>query len=89
LYRLFPENARTSPRRGLLYTHSLNNPLRYLDPDGRDILGVIKQANDTLADFCLGIVDAQIENGESALHPERPIERVRDAWNADGLLVLS
>ncbi|MCX5742960.1 MAG: hypothetical protein NT062_10740, partial [Proteobacteria bacterium] len=36
LYRFTPEAAWASPRRSSLYTMSLNNPLRYLDPDGKD-----------------------------------------------------
>lgn len=38
LYSLEPDSAWTEPRRANLYTFSLNNPLRYLDPDGRDVL---------------------------------------------------
>jgi RHS repeat-associated protein len=36
LYRFAPDAAWAEPRRALLYTAHLNNPLRYLDPDGRD-----------------------------------------------------
>lgn len=36
LYRFVPELAVEQPRRTNLYDFSLNNPLRYLDPDGRD-----------------------------------------------------
>lgn len=36
LYRFNPEAAWTEPRRAQLYAFTLNNPLRYLDPDGRD-----------------------------------------------------
>jgi RHS repeat-associated protein len=36
MYRFTPELAVDEPRRGNLYTFSLNNPVRYLDPDGRD-----------------------------------------------------
>ncbi len=35
LYRFAPDLA-NAPRHANLYTFSLNNPLRYLDPDGRD-----------------------------------------------------
>jgi RHS repeat-associated protein len=38
LYRFAPDRAWTDPRRGLLYTFSMNNALRYLDPDGRETL---------------------------------------------------
>ncbi len=36
LFRFAPEYAGAEPRRLGLYTFSLNNPLRYVDPDGRD-----------------------------------------------------
>jgi RHS repeat-associated protein len=36
LFRFAPDAAWTDPRRAMLYTHELNNPLRYVDPDGRD-----------------------------------------------------
>ncbi len=36
LYRFEPDLAWDEPRRGNLYTFSMNNPLRYLDPDGRN-----------------------------------------------------
>ncbi len=36
MYRYAPDGAWDEPRRASLYTYTLNNPLRYLDPDGRD-----------------------------------------------------
>ncbi|MGE3674572.1 MAG: RHS repeat-associated core domain-containing protein, partial [Polyangiaceae bacterium] len=36
LYRSLPEMANEDPRRYSLYAFSLNNPLRYVDPDGLD-----------------------------------------------------
>lgn len=36
LYRVVPDLAEANPRRMTLYAFSLNNPVRYLDPDGRD-----------------------------------------------------
>lgn len=36
LYRGRPDQAWTQPQRANLYAFTLNNPLRYLDPDGRD-----------------------------------------------------
>lgn len=36
LYRFVPDMAYTEPRRMGLYTYSMNNPLRYVDPDGLD-----------------------------------------------------
>jgi RHS repeat-associated protein len=36
VYRFFPDGRLTAPRRGNLYAFSLNDPLRYTDPDGRD-----------------------------------------------------
>ncbi|MGJ0492828.1 toxin TcdB middle/N-terminal domain-containing protein [Methylobacter sp.] len=35
LYRFAPDSAWITPRRALLYTFDINNPLRYVDPDGR------------------------------------------------------
>jgi RHS repeat-associated protein len=35
LYRFVPEAGLTEPRRMGLYTFCLNNPVRYVDPDGR------------------------------------------------------
>lgn len=37
LYRFAPDTAWTQPRRADLYVSDLNNPLRYLDPDGRSV----------------------------------------------------
>jgi len=36
LYRAVPDAAQLKSRRSLLHSFSLNNPLRYIDPDGRD-----------------------------------------------------
>lgn len=41
LYRIAPDAAGTDPRRMGLYTFNLNNPLRYIDPDGRSVLDAI------------------------------------------------
>ncbi len=40
LFRFAPDLAYDQPRRMNLYSFSLNNPMRYLDPDGREGLGV-------------------------------------------------
>jgi RHS repeat-associated protein len=40
LYRFAPDAGQLgSPRKAVLYGFSLNNPVRYLDPDGRDTAG--------------------------------------------------
>ncbi len=39
LYRIAPDARWAEPRRGNLYAFTLNNPLRYVDPDGRDSFG--------------------------------------------------
>ncbi len=36
LYRFAPDAAAAAPRRGDLYSFSMNNPMRYVDPDGLD-----------------------------------------------------
>jgi RHS repeat-associated protein len=44
LYRFSPDAAWTEPRRALLYAADLNNPLKYLDPDGRSPGGAAVRA---------------------------------------------
>ncbi len=44
MYRFVPDAAWDEPRRGLLYAFSGNNPLRYVDPDGRSWVGAIKRS---------------------------------------------
>jgi RHS repeat-associated protein len=39
MYRFAPDAAWTEPRRANLYQFVLGNPIRYIDPDGRDGLG--------------------------------------------------
>lgn len=38
LYLFVPDTGMDEPRRMSLYTFSLNNPIRYVDPDGRDAI---------------------------------------------------
>jgi hypothetical protein len=38
LYRFAPDSAWVTPRHARLYVFSNNNPLRYVDPDGRDVV---------------------------------------------------
>ena len=45
-YRFAPDSAWIAPRRAQLYSFDLGNPLRYVDPDGRDI---------TMAGFVSGL----------------------------------
>ncbi len=44
-YRFTPDAAWGSPRRGNLYSFTGGNPLRYLDPDGKDVYFVIMTNN--------------------------------------------
>ncbi len=48
LYRVAPDIAYDQPRRMSLYAFSLNNPLRYLDPDGHDAMLVGKNQPQSL-----------------------------------------
>jgi len=49
LYRFAPDAAWDAPRRGALYTNDLNNPLRYLDPDGRSPAAVARKIGEKIA----------------------------------------
>jgi len=52
-YRFAPDAAWSQPRKSLLYTNDLNNPNRYMDPDGRGLaaagVGVIELGGETTA----------------------------------------
>lgn len=47
MYRVAPEFAGDEPRRMGLYTFSMNNPLAYVDPDGRDGWGLTFKSKKT------------------------------------------
>lgn len=40
-YRIAPDFEKSEPRRMGLYTFSLNNPMKFVDPDGQDVLLVL------------------------------------------------
>ena len=61
LYRFAPDAA-GNPRRANLYQFSLSNPLRYIDPDGRDAFGAHKFFSEARADSLAGAGNA-IEGG--------------------------
>jgi RHS repeat-associated protein len=42
LYRFRPDSAWADPRRAALYTVNINNPLRYIDPDGHQAAAVFE-----------------------------------------------
>jgi len=52
LYRFVPDAAWLQPRKAGLYVANLNNPLRYIDPDGRD-----PKAAAAAARFGMGLID--------------------------------
>jgi RHS repeat-associated protein len=55
LYRVLPELGLSSPQRMNLYTFSVNNPMRYYDPDGRDVnwdTGVIVDSSPGGGPYC-------------------------------------
>jgi RHS repeat-associated protein len=55
LYRFVPEMALDEPMRQALYAFSLNNPLSYIDPDGRDPTpGPKPMTADEVKRFCQG-----------------------------------
>jgi hypothetical protein len=37
LYRMLPEHGAATPQRGNWYTFTVDNPVRYVDPDGRQV----------------------------------------------------
>jgi RHS repeat-associated protein len=47
-FRFAPESAWKQPRRAFQYEYSLHNPLRYLDPDGFDVVLIGSQQPKTL-----------------------------------------
>ncbi len=49
LYRWAPDSAWREPRRASLYAFCTQNPVRFLDPDGRDILDVLSALNPVAA----------------------------------------
>ena len=55
LYRVAPDLGLAEPQRMNLYTFSLNNPVRYYDPDGRDP----EQSDEGSAEICEAPDDAE------------------------------
>jgi RHS repeat-associated protein len=71
LYRFVPDLAWDEPRRANLYSFSLNNPLRYIDPDGRD--------------SCNGRPDCKwIEHGGSGKDRTRGAEKKKSGAGQEG-----
>jgi RHS repeat-associated protein len=71
LYRFEPERAWNEPRLGNLYSFSLNNALRYVDPDGRQPTGFDSPLVDVVRDIgfgdsCDGPCSAAAQEGQAA-----------------------
>ena len=62
LYRFAPDARWSAPRRGNVYEFSLENPLRFIDPDGRDSFGADEFFSHTDKNSVAG-VGATIEGG--------------------------
>ncbi len=70
LYRFVPDLAKLgSSRRANLYTFSLQNPLRYLDPDGRDSTTCTQDGKCTTAE---STSEEAIENSERSTSADTP-----------------
>jgi RHS repeat-associated protein len=60
LYRFAPDIAWDEPRRANLYAFSLNNPLRYTDPDGEDAVAAIAAGCSTAPGACAAVATAAL-----------------------------
>lgn len=70
LYQFAPDAAGAAPRRMSLYTFNLNNPLRYIDPDGRDAWELFGAPVGVIADAIggfIGGVGSAVAEGASAV----------------------
>jgi len=80
LYLMAPDIAGAEPRRMSLYMFSLNNPLRYLDPDGRDAAGAsaARKTGKFLWDLVAGGADAEAEAakglGSAVANPKKTVK---------------
>jgi RHS repeat-associated protein len=76
LYRFLPEMAWTEPRRSSLYSMTLNNPTRYIDPDGRFV-----------GEFATALIDAATAVAAPAAIPGAPAAAVGAAVSSASRLV--
>ncbi|MBA2724969.1 MAG: hypothetical protein H0U53_03170 [Actinobacteria bacterium] len=70
LYSRAPDAAmRSTPRRANLYQFSLNNPLRYIDPDGREAIDYNQLYNNTVTQGVRSGMDppSAVQAGANAL----------------------
>jgi len=77
LYRFAPDFAGDEPRRAALYTFSLNNPLRYLDPNGLSPSWMTRGGCQMTPSLCGRAVSAGIAKiGKETARAAAPVLRV-------------
>jgi len=76
-FRSAPDAASTKPRYALLYASNLNNPLRYLDPDGQAPVGAVA------TDFYNALASGDWETATAVAYISSAIDHVTPVTNRD------